>query len=41
LPPGLIDSANFSSGSLKLTGQQAAPTDATFQPPASPKPLGN
>jgi hypothetical protein len=39
LPTGVIDTANFSSGSLDLTGQQGAPTDASFTPPASPRPV--
>jgi hypothetical protein len=39
LPTGVIDSANFPSGSLKLNEQGSAPTPATFEPPATPQPL--
>lgn len=38
LPDGVVASANFTSGALKLTSQGAAPANATFAPLATPRP---
>jgi hypothetical protein len=39
LPDGVPASTNFTSGSLKLIERLEPPTDASFTPPASPRPV--